>query len=551
MWKSSLLIALSYLLCSALFSWPAVCLDPQILPTRHFDLYPALWLIQESPSVFPKLFHSTSAWPYGESLVRMDSYLLLLIGWLNQNFLSPVQVADLLMWLGPAVNAMAAEHCAHRAFGISRPSSWLAGLSYGFSGIAAVALLEGHVYHLLNPWLPLLLGALWVGTGPDGRPVHGILAGLAWILCQFTTAYLGICGFILTVGLLLRAPRAGLRLWPGLAITTIPAAFYYLWLFSQGGGWKNNAPISEVLQTGSSTLGSLLFASPAIDLGGHSIAAPVTFLSFWLWALSPWILKTHWKGLWALAFFALFCSFGAYFREIPGGPGVASPLAWLALWVPSLSFFRFPIRLLWIFSLISGILGSRVLSERWEGRRLWMGIALLDVWVSSGMPGRLQQGIATVPSGYAATPPDRAVLDVFGEALDPSSGELEMRARALGCYYQSVHRRPILEVCMGTAIESPREQLNRWLMRHLSEKDSDRQNIKKVLEEAGVGAVAIHTDTLRAADAKILSEGLEEMLGAPVSETKDGGERLQIFSLSSAQDDVLRFRKRMKDLDGP
>ena len=545
--KTSFLIPLSYLLFSALYTWPAVCLSPTILPSRHFDLYPALWLIQEAP--FPRLFHDYSAWPYGESLARIDSYVLLWLGWLNHGLLSALQVADLLMWLGPACNAVAAEFCAHRALGIARPYSWLAGLSFGFSGITAVALLEGHVYHLLNPWLPLLLAALWVGTSPQGRPWHGLAAGLAWALCQFTTAYLGICGAFLMVGLLVRAPRASLRLLPGLLLSAGPAAGYYLWLFSQGGGWKDNAPTTQILQTGASTLGSLLYAAPAIDLGGHSIAAPLSWLSFWGWALAPWVLRGQpgWRGLWTLSFLALLGSFGAYFRMVPGGAGVASPLAWMALWMPGIAFFRFPIRLLWLYQLLAGVLASRVLAARWRSGRWWMGMALLDVLASTGMPGRQAQGIAGLPSAYLAAPETGAVLDLFGEALDPSSGELEMRARALGCYYQSQHHRPIPEVCIGTAIQSPREFLSRRLMRQLSA--GDPKSMLNQLESVGIGSIALHLDTLRPADAKILQAGLELVLGPPVAETKDAGERLQIFSLSSVHNDVFQYRQNMKSLE--
>lgn len=547
--KSTLLVLASYLLLSACYSWPAICLSPTILPTRHFDLYPALWLLQEAPSTFPNLLHQSSAWPYGESLARIDSYFLLWIGWLNQNFLSALQIADLLMWLGPALNAMAAEFCAHRAFSIPRPYSWLAGLAFGFSGLSSLTLLEGHVYYLLNPWLPLLLWALWTGAGPYGRWYHGLYAGLFWALCQFTTAYLGICGALLIVGLFLRAPR--LLLLPGLLVGALPPALYYLWLFSLGGTWKDNAPASQALQTGASTLSGLLHVSPLIDLGGHSIAAPLCFLSFWLWALAPWVLKNEsgWKGLWGLSLVALLASFGATFRVVPGGDGIPSPLSLLHL--PGLSLFRFPIRLLWLYQLLAGVLASKVLAARWNGGPAWMVLAVVDVFLSSGMPGRLPQGIAGVPSAYLSAPPDRAVLDIYGEALDPTSGELEMRARALSCYYQSLHHRPIPEVCIGTGIQSPREVLSRWLVRELSRADQKSGSTLKILEETGIGSVALHLDTLRPADAKILENGLRSLLGPPVAETKDAGERLQIFSLSSTQYDVLKARQWMKGLDGP
>ena len=58
--------------------------------------------------------------------------------------------------LGTALNAFTAERSAASDLGVGRPASLLAGIAYGYSGIAGNVILEGHVYHLLNPWLPLL-----------------------------------------------------------------------------------------------------------------------------------------------------------------------------------------------------------------------------------------------------------------------------------------------------------------------------------------------------------------------------------------------------------
>jgi hypothetical protein len=328
-----------------------------------------------------------------------------------------------------------------------------------------------------------------------------------------------------------------------------PAAAWYLWLFSLGTAWKDNAPTAAALQTGGSTLQTLLHVPPEVDLGGHSIGAPLAFCSFWLWALAPFVLPAGWRTLWGLALLTLLLSFGAWFRVYPGGPGVASPMAWMAVWLPALSLFRFPIRLLWLFHLLSGILASRVLAERWTRGALWVPVALLDLLGSSGMPGRQGWGIASLPSAYRALPDDRPVLEVYGEVLDPSSGEMEMRVRALGCYDQTLHGKPIPEVCIGTALQSPREIMDRWLMRQLSEKDVDPAAVVGVLEKGGVGAVALHLDTLRPSDAKFLFDRLEGALGPPLSESKDAGERLQIFSLSDVHHDVLGFRSVLKSME--
>jgi hypothetical protein len=354
---------------------------------------------------------------------------------------------------------------------------------------------------------------------------------------------------ILVMGMLLRAPRQSWRMLPGLSVTALPAAAYYLWLFGQGGGWQEQIAPGPVLQTGGSTLAGWLYAVPEADLGGHSLVTPLGFLGFWLWFLTPFFRRGQagWKGLWMLAFVALVASFGASLRVVPGGEGLPLPLAWIH-W-PALAFFRFPLRLLWLYQLTAGMLASQLLAERWQGRAWWVGLALVDV-LGTGMPGRLARGIAEVPSAYLSVPAERAVLDVYGETLDPSSGEMEMRSRILGCYYQGVHHRPIPEVCIGTGIRSPREGVSRWLMGALSAAGADPKAIVKTLGDAGIGAVALHLDTLRPADAEILKAGLGSVLGPPVAETKDGGERLQIFSLTTTQGDVLSYRRHMKGMEG-
>ena len=149
--------------------------------------------------------------------------------------------------------------------------------------------------------------------------------------------------------------------------------------------------------------------------------------------------------------------------------------------------------------------------------------------------------IAEVPSVYASAPEERAVLDLYGESLDRSSGELEMRARALTCYYQAHHRRPVPEVCMGTGLSTPRESLQKWLMNQASR----GAPLSKTLQSVGIGAVVLHLDTLRASDALLLEQSLQTELGPPLR-SNDGGERLLLFALPSS--DLLRARETFRRL---
>lgn len=547
--RGSLLVLASYLGVVALFSWPA--LSFQGLPLRHFDLYPAVWLLEVAPEAFPRMLYAQTAWPFGESLVRIDSYLLLLIGWLNQGLLSGATLACLLAWLGPALSATAAEGVTFHIFKVPRPYSWIAGTAFACSGIAAVALLEGHVYHLLNPWMPLFLGFLWLGTSESGRAWHGLVAGLFWALCLYTTAYLGVGATLLGLWIFLRSLWRGLKLLPSFLLTALPPALYYVWLFRLGGSWADNAPVEPVriLDTGGNSLLGMLGPSADIDLSGHSLVAPPGFLILFLWMLAPRILarQAEWRWLSAGALLFLLMSFGATFRVLPGGPGLPSPLLLLQNF-HELALFRFPLRLLWPFGLLAGVVAARAAAQL-RDRRLLV-LAFLDVFLSTGMPFRQQQMVAEIPSVYSKLSSDVVVLDIYGEVIGPTSGDWKMRLRGLGCYYQGSHQRRLPELCIGTAISSPRERLSQWFVAQATDSAGLDQQDQQRLTSWGIGAIVLHLDSLRPADVRALQEKLLEALGPPFAESKDGGERLEVFTLSSAQPDVSEQRRSMKTLYG-
>ncbi|NOY28590.1 MAG: hypothetical protein GXP62_22285, partial [Oligoflexia bacterium] len=109
-----------FVLVAAAWSWPAPLLDPRQLPVRHFDLWPVLWLLDRAPHIGWDLVHDASAWPQGETLVRLDSWILLGMGWALRPWLSATTIACLIVWLGPALSAFAAERAAS-ALGAQRP----------------------------------------------------------------------------------------------------------------------------------------------------------------------------------------------------------------------------------------------------------------------------------------------------------------------------------------------------------------------------------------------------------------------------------------------
>ena len=538
--RADLAVFALFLAISTAWSWPMARLDGTALVTRQFDLYPTVWLLARAPETWPDLWHAGSAWPVGESLARVDSYVLLALGWLLRPLFSGVQVAALVGWLGPAIGAWAAERTAHRAFGVSRPASVLAGLAFGFSGIAATALLEGHVYHLLNPWMPLLLGEVWGRPPGAGRTAftQGARAGLWWALGLWTTAYFGVLGAaLLILGALRHAPtgEGAVDRHLGTLAVALPAGLAYLALFAQGGAWAGSGDDPAGLwKAGAVTLGALAGWSDALDVHQHSIGAPLGFVTLTLCVLAPLVLghQRGWRLLLVVAVLAVLLAVGRELRVFLEPEGAWWPAAWVSEW-PGARWFRFPVRFTWLYALCGGVVAARVLGALGAGAARWpvlvtLGLAVGDVAVGQGTTVRLRTQVATVPSVYAHAPTGRAVLDLFAGAADGSSVEVELWVRALGCFYQAQHGRPILEVCIGTDVESPRERVARWWMAGLLDTRADRSALGVRLARLGVGAVALHADGFRPGDRAALVAGMTDLWGAP-HESDDGGAHVLLW----------------------
>jgi hypothetical protein len=541
-WAGTLLVFATYLALSVAWSWPLARLDPSVLVTRQFDLYPTIWLLARAPSVPLDLMHAGSAWPIGESLARVDSYAVLPVAWLLGGWIDPRVLAALLALLGPPLGAMAAERCAAHAFRVPRPASWVAGVVYGFSGITATALLEGHVYHAVNPWLPLLLWAAWRAQEEGGRWLHGFAAAAAWALALLTTAYAGVMGALLLVVVGLRGGVA--RLAVGMLVVGLPAGLLYVRLYGAGGGWSDGQAMdpSQVMAMGSASLASLGGWSDAIDLRYHSIGATVGFTGLWACLLAPVVLRgtSGWRTLLGLALLSLLVALGRTIQIAPGSTSFWSPVSWLVN-VPGIEQFRFPIRVTWLYALCAAMVAARVVGVLYA--RLgpaWMAPLFLlvagDAIIGTGLPWRLRSQIGTVPSAYAAAPEGRAVLDLWARPLDRSSGEAEMWARALTCYYQAFHARPVLEVCMGTNVDSPREAVDSWLGTRLLATQPDTAVIAGYMGRLGVGAIVLHADVYRPADRDVLAAALTTTFGPAAADTRDGGEHVLLWVVPPVTD---------------
>lgn len=515
-----------YLLGSAAWSWPTARLDAGVLVTRHFDLYPAAWLATVVRDLGPDLVSRASAWPFGEPLVRMDSGLYAGVAW-GLAGLDPARLLALWTWMGPALSAMAAERCAAVGFAVPRPWSLLAGALYGFGGVAAQALLEGHVYHLLAPWLPLL----WLAwTWPAPRRA-GLGVGAALALGWFSTAYAGVLGAVLLATLALSDLRRARRVVPWALLVAGPALGAWAALYAAGGGFAEPDPdlVARVGRMGTPTLAGLATWSPGADLAHHSMAAPLGWVGLFLLVLAPRVLRGEpgWRAPLGLAVAAVGLALGRSVRLDEGVDLFDWGVDALAA-LPGAAAFRFPIRLLWLWSLVAGVVGARVLATL-AGRASVapafgvLGLGLAEAWLAPMLPLRLHRVPVTVPAAYAAAPAGRAVLDVWGRS-QADADEWEMWSRNLGCFYAARHRRPVLEVCLGTAVRSPRERVEAWLWPRLGEPAT-----WETLARLGVGAVAFHVATWSGSDRAWVWETLTPLLGAPVESTEAG--RVLLFPL--------------------
>lgn len=523
--RSTLGVFVGFLAVSAVFSWPAALLDPTRLATRHADLYPTIWLLDTAPL----LNNHQTAWPVGESLARVDSWVFLALAKVFHGWISGGRIAMAVAWFGPAVGAAAAEWCATKAFRVPRPWSLIAGFSWGFSGIAATALLEGHVHHLLNPWIPLAYGFAIRAGRPAGRWFDAGFAGLAWSLALYTTAYAGVVGAVLMLSTgIARRPFRMLAA----GIPAIPAGLGYAWIFAQGGAWSDAS--HRIVELGTTSLGGLAGWSEAIDTGAHSIGAPLGWTVFWLFLCAPVVLRGErdWRVPWGIAVLGLILALGPTIQLVPGGASMASPFAFLQGF-RGVNWFRFPVRFAWLYAMCGGIVAARV-AARLAAPRLVVLFCAIDVLFAAGMPFRLHRQLGTTPSAYDAAPEEGAILDLFALTLDRSAGEVELWERNLGCFYQGHHRRPIMEVCIGTGVDSPREIADRWLTAQLLASPPSGEPIALRLANLGVGAVALHRDFYRAADALAIETGLTSALGPNVGDTHDGGERVQLWRVQPA-----------------
>lgn len=544
-WTRRALTLLFFSAVSVVFSWPLVLEPTQLHISQQFDFYSVVWLAEAMGSEGAGWTSQQTAWPIGEPLNRVDSFVLAGLAWLGGRGLDPWFYPAALTLLGPVLSAGAAEHFARVHLRAAWPWSLICGLAFAFSGMSATAVLEGHVYVLLLPWLPLLAGAWMRVTTGEGGIGSGLAAGLWWSLCLLTSAYIGLGATLV----LLVLGIAGLRRisWPGAAAAAavgLPVGLAYVWVFGAFGAGRRALSRTtagesvEVMDAGALHLDSLAGWHGVSDFSMHSMTGSIGFTALILAMFAPWMIRGRRR-------LTICLSLGALALVFALGPRlqlhhddlrlfwVLHPLSWFP---DASSFFQFPARLMWVAGLGLGAAAAVActeLAERhgWKLAAPLLLFALGDVVLTTGMPMRGQEVRRSAPQVYERVAPDRAVLDLLPDFL-PLQSDLSLYTNNLGCSHQASHRRALASRCLGTTVGTgPRAVIGGWLSESVLGAQVDGAQVTAELEAMGFGAVVMHPDLYSKSDRVAMAQGLEAAFGPPAVVSSDGGEHLVMYAL--------------------
>ncbi len=519
-WRSFLI----FFVLAVAWTWPAAGADG--LVGLRTDAFASAWTLDAAPRIFAHAgLDPSSAWPEGADYRRLDSWIFAMIGLLGW-FIPAARLHALSAVLGVAVSAWAAHALAVRC-GARPPWSWIAGISFGFSGTAATAMIEGSVYLLIIPWLPLCArGAVCVIRGPGTRR-DGLIAGLGWSLSLLTSVYVGLGASVLLLAfaaaaLLFRGPVAAGWSSAGARDAAIGfGAAASLGLLVWGVPWVAGVDAQPLEADALSVSAYVLrwgWAPLNIDAYGHATTAALPTPAIALAFLARRVLP----GEPVVLPFALAALAGFVLALGPEIGGVPLPLQLFHL-LGIGDEIQFPARFLWLTDLGAGVLGALVASRLGASfpRRatVLVAAALLHSLAGSRLPWRLRELDVSVPSAYAAA--RGPVLDLFPES--ELNGGMDVRAAHLACWYQTGHRLPIAENCLPSrARKHPRILWSREVFAGLAE--------ERPLELPAFDAIAVHADWFWPSDRVRLLSNLTRRYGQPV-ESHDAGEHLVVFRL--------------------
>jgi len=530
---------------AVVFTWPAALAGPDLWVGRHFDLPGTIWSLSAIPRFDWGFTDPLTSWPRGADYSRFDSYTLLPVGHLF-SFVHPSRLHGFLQIIGVAVSAWAAQGFA-RSVGARSPWDLLAGLAFAFSGMASTALLEGHVYLLFDPWMPLFAWVWFKAMSGSGTTRQGILAGALYSLTLLTTAYLGMAATLIAVGFFVGGVLAHGRrvLRPAMAawIPIVPVLAGLVWVSLSGDQALHDTSVASI-QLGSANLLNLLGPLPQIDFDGHSIAPVLSPVVVGLMIIAP-LMVPRWRSrrvLWWTALGSIVIGLGISLDADGNSPLIPLPLFWVVETFEA-RWFRFPSRMVWVWGLCAGVVSAVVLTVIARRSRvaasLLMICALVHVFLGVRHTERQWTYPGGAPSAYSHV--SGPVLDLFPEGSDQAQEE-DMWFSALACAYQIEHGLPLAENCVSTVPQdNPRSILGRVVRAQLLA--GEVGFVEDTLSSIGFVAVALHIDLFSEGDADRMRTALERF-GAPIVETTDGGERIVLLPLPSGVETQNLFQSQ-------
>ena len=468
----------------------------------QYDALGTYWFADRAPTWNLFLDQHTN-WPEGVHYNRLDSFVFYFLSVLFQWIPTPIWL-PIFSVFALTVSGWSAAKFAHE-LGATRLASWLAGITFMFHGLTASALLEGHVYHLLLPWLPLCLLYAWRATKTQTTTKNALYTAFYWFLCILTSAYLGLATtlslliiWILRKGWNIKTTYVGMGCIGLLSVS-------YLVLYINGDALSSGRDATSMM-VGSISLSNFFGFTPQVDQELHAqslgILAIPLFLSF---AAHKYTLKrqdTH--ILWFIALIALCFGFGCFVSFASVTPIFPMPLLWLSE-LPLFRSIGFPIRLSWPFVLCVGVLASLTLSK---SRIVLVIIAFstVEVFASNRLSTRQKQTLFELPTVYNNTL--GASLELY--PLTPSGkqhSDIPMWLSAYSCFFQTMHRQPIGENCVSTIpnshsrIQTSQDFAQLLLSGHTTQ-------AWKLLNEQQFSHVLLYPDLYTQGDYKRLSHAL-------------------------------------------
>lgn len=499
------------------WTWPLVLSPNSATMALHFDQLTAAWLVHAAPTFLDGV-SELSAWPEGGRIVRLDSFVFLFVS-LALSALPGLLVTNLFVLVGPVLSAWAAERLAREGLGVARPASLVAGVAFGFAPLATVAVLEGHIYYLLDPWLPLCALYTW-----NRRPWPAVAM---FALSLLTTAYLGVNALLVLLAILAHQRRLDLRLLGGVGVVGALYAVLFLGGSAATGESAGVASFEALLRIGSATLTTLVAWNGWMDLNRHSLAPVIGLLPLCFALLAPFT-RVAWRPWLPLGLVAAVCAVGPVLEAGVAREGGVPTLLWPFHLLGVFEVYRFPVRFAWITALALGVLAAAVV-DRMRWRWVAVGFAVVDALVLSGAAFRMRLHPTPTPSLYALLP-EAPLLDLYPH-IGSLQEDLAFYNQNLSCYYQLFHGRPIMDPCLNTNIrQGPRLRASDEV--HAAVLDG--QPVLPALRRARVESVVMHADLYQPFERAAVVAGLSAELGPPAAEGHDGGEWLLAWRVPEA-----------------